>query len=75
MLRILLIFIGILLLINFIGRILFHWIIRRLIRKSQENFMKQQGFSDTDSTVNSHKKNQPKNTKSLGEYVDFEEIP
>ncbi|HON18149.1 MAG TPA: hypothetical protein PK990_03170 [Salinivirgaceae bacterium] len=74
MLRFLLIFIGVLVLINIIGRILFKWIVRRLIRKSRENFEQYSQANTDEVIVNIRSKPEKRNTDKIGEYVDFEEI-
>jgi len=78
-------FIGIIyLILRFIGRYVFPFLIKRFVNKAQKNFYSQQQAHNNNSqqdqkegevNIKYNKQNQSKSDKDkLGDYVDFEEI-
>ncbi|SFU39780.1 protein of unknown function [Pustulibacterium marinum] len=83
-LRTVIIIIGVLMLIRYVTKVFMPYILRYLVKKSEDHINKKfQGFQESQQHQNdyqdtnyttSHKK-QPKNDKKVvGEYIDFEEI-
>lgn len=66
--------------VKFLSRIFMPMLFQKVVNKAQENFQKQQeefqnnykNQSTTDFNTTSNKN--PKATKQVGEYIDFEEI-
>ncbi len=72
--RFLLIFILVMLLLNFVGRIFFRWFVKRQVRKYERRASanSQGNVGDTYVTdIPRGKKNIPKH---VGEYIEFEEM-
>lgn len=66
--------------IKFLARIFFPIVVRKVVSKAEESFKQQyqsnqQNQSSKDEIVfDTAKSNNPKSTKKVGEYVDYEEI-
>ncbi|MDD2563681.1 MAG: DUF4834 family protein [Salinivirgaceae bacterium] len=77
MFRFLLIFILVLIILQFVGRMFFHWFIRRVSRRNQHNSpgASQSRRTKTGEVYVSVDKKETKNDRDgVGEYVDFEEV-
>jgi uncharacterized membrane-anchored protein YitT (DUF2179 family) len=70
--------IGFYYLVKFLAKLFAPIILKGIVNKVQENFDKQQTQGSyqkqEDSYVRTSKKENPKSTKKVGEYIDYEEI-
>lgn len=70
--------IGFYYLIRFLARIFMPIILKKVVDKAQENFAKQhnQNNQNQDFNINDQdsKNGNPKSTKKVGDYIDYEEI-
>ncbi|WP_310557300.1 DUF4834 domain-containing protein [Flavobacterium sp.] len=73
-----LLLIGFYYLVKFLARIFLPILLKKAVNKVQENFEKQQsqgGFAKgQNSDFQTTKKDNPKSTKKVGDYIDYEEI-
>jgi Domain of unknown function (DUF4834) len=64
--------------IKFLAKLFLPVLAKKVVQKAQENFEKHQnnGFNtnQNDEIINNSKSDKPRETKKVGEYVDFEEI-
>lgn len=73
--------------IKFLARLLFPVVVRKVVSKAEESFKQQyqanqhqynyntkQQTSKDEIIIDSARSNNPKSTKKVGEYVDYEEI-
>jgi Domain of unknown function (DUF4834) len=64
--------------IKFLVKLFLPVLAKKVVQKAQENFEKHQnnGFNtnQNDQIINNSKSDKPRETKKIGEYVDFEEI-
>lgn len=74
MLRFLLIFILVLIVLQFVGRIFFQWFIKRTLERQQQNNSGTRGAKKGDIYVTVNKKEEKNVHDGVGEYVDFEEL-
>ncbi|WP_408733619.1 DUF4834 family protein [Neptunitalea lumnitzerae] len=79
-LRTLIIIISIILLLRFVTRVFMPYVLRYLMKKSEEQINKkfnefnQQNNKNSYDTTNQTNNVKPKEKKKVGEYIDFEEI-
>lgn len=69
--------IGFYYLIKFLARIFLPIILKNVVEKAQDNFNKQQENytqNNTNQGFNTSKKENPKPTKQIGDYIDYEEV-
>jgi uncharacterized membrane-anchored protein YitT (DUF2179 family) len=70
--------IGFYYLIRFLAKLFAPTILKGIVNKVQENFDKQQSQGSNqnqeDSYIRTTKKENPKSTKIVGDYIDYEEI-
>ena len=67
--------------IKFVARLLLPLLIKKAVEKAGENFQQQNPYSQTrsasindDTIYNTSKTEKPRETKKVGEYVDYEEL-
>ncbi len=63
--------------IKFLAKLLLPVVAKKVVEKASEQFQKQQQQkynNETSANVNTSKFEKPKETKKVGDYVDFEEI-
>lgn len=77
-LRILLYMVAFYYIFKFLARLFLPLLVKKAVEKAGENFQQQQNrqYQNQQNTVNvdSSKSSRPKETKKVGEYVDYEEI-
>lgn len=79
-LRTLFIIVCIYYLVKFLARLFFPMMVRTVVEKAQENFQQQQQNyqrnqnSQADFVNTNKKSDKPRETKKVGEYIDYEEI-
>ncbi|WP_394758391.1 DUF4834 domain-containing protein [Flavobacterium sp.] len=70
--------IGFYYLVKFLGRIFLPILLKKVVDKAQDNFNKHQGQNPFNQTNNqdsqTSKKENPKPTKQVGDYIDYEEV-
>lgn len=70
-------FIGFYYLVKFLGRLFLPMIMRKVVTKAQENFNQQaqSHFNTANNTdFQPSQKENPKPTKQVGDYIDYEEV-
>jgi uncharacterized membrane-anchored protein YitT (DUF2179 family) len=64
--------------IKFLAKLFLPVLAKKVVQKAQENFEKHQSnvfnTNQNDQIINNPKSDKPRETKKVGEYVDFEEI-
>ncbi len=64
--------------VKFLAKLFLPVLAKKVVEKAQENFRNQQNYSSNqnqnDEIINNSKSDKPRETKKVGEYVDFEEI-